>query len=69
MKINECMNSTKLKKDPKGYSLIHQGRVLVNGLTSEDVFSIIPTLSKKEAKKVRKGKSLSVKGIHQLSIH
>jgi hypothetical protein len=63
MKINEPKKSTKLKKDQKGYSLTHQGRVIVNGLTTEDVFSIIPKINKADAKKVLKGKTLSVKDI------
>ena len=62
------MHSTKLKKDQKGYTLIHQGRVLVNGLSKEDVFSIIPNLSQEEVQKVRDGNTLSVQGIQKLSL-
>ncbi|MBF0358108.1 MAG: hypothetical protein HQL70_05825 [Magnetococcales bacterium] len=62
------MNSTKLKKDQKGYSLIYQGSVLVNGLTMDDVFSIIPDLSEEDVQKVQKGHILAVKPIQKLSI-
>ncbi len=57
------MNSTKLTKDKKGYTLIHQGKVLVNGLNVDDVYSIIPELSLDDVQKVREGKVLSVKSI------
>ena len=62
------MNSTKLTKDKKGYTLTHQGKVLVNGLTVDDIYSIIPELSIHDVQKVREGAILSVKGICKMSI-
>jgi hypothetical protein len=68
MRFFDLMNSTKLTKDKKGYTLIHQGKVLVNGLNVDDIYSIIPELSIEDIQNVREGTKLSVKGICKLSI-
>ena len=68
MRFFDLNSSTKLTKDKKGYTLIHQGKVLVNGLNVDDIFSIIPELSIEDIQNVREGTKLSVKGICKLSI-
>ena len=68
MRFFDLKSSTKLTKDKKGYMLIHQGKVLVNGLTVDDIYSIIPELSLEDVQKVREGTALSVKGIHKLPL-
>ncbi|MBF0455000.1 MAG: hypothetical protein HQL72_09345 [Magnetococcales bacterium] len=62
------MGATKIKKEKKGYTLIHQGQVLVNGLSPEDVFSIIPDLNKEKVRRVGEGNSLSVKSLRKISL-
>lgn len=62
------MQTTKIKKDKKGYSIIHRGQVLVNGLSVEDLFSIIPNLSIDELRKVSGGTTLAVHDFQKLSL-